>query len=65
VKQWPANKSLSILMAMMKKQQFNLQPLLMFSFVVSAGFQGPHDWESEEMYNLQLEIFKFFTGLRS
>ena len=52
-------------MAMMKKQQFNPQPLLMFSFaaflcplIVTAGFQGPLDWElglDEEMYNLQSE----------
>jgi hypothetical protein len=52
-------------MAMMKTQQFNPQPLLIFSFaaflcsiIVTAGFQGPLDWESgldEETYNLQSE----------
>ena len=51
-------------MAMMKKQHFNPQSLLMFSFaaflcpIITAGFQEPLDWETgldEEMYNLQSE----------
>jgi len=51
-------------MAMTKKQQFNPQPLLMFSLavflcpIVTAGFQEPLDWETgldEGMYNLQSE----------
>ena len=62
-------------MAMMKKQHFNPQPLLLFSFaaflcpiIVTAGFQGSLDWESgldEELYNLQSEpTFYKFIGLR-
>jgi len=62
-------------MAMMKKQQFNPQPLLMFSFaaflcpiIVTAGFQEPLDWETgldEEMYNLQSEPTFYNFHLRS
>jgi hypothetical protein len=49
---------------MMKKQLFNPQFLLMFSFaaflcpILTAGFHEPLDWETgldEEMYNLQSE----------
>jgi len=64
-------------MAMMKKQHFNPQSLLMFSFVaflcpiVTTGFQEPLDWETgldEEMYNLQSEPTFYnshLAGLRS
>ena len=59
-------------MAMTKKQQFNPQPLLMFSLavflcpIVTAGFQEPLDWETgldEGMYNLQSEpTFPFLSN---
>jgi len=60
-------------MAMTKKQQFNPQPLLMFSLavflcpIVTAGFQEPLDWETgldEGMYNLQSEpTFSFLSNI--